>query len=931
MTKVIQPSIAGGEISFAVGARVDLSKRAVAVEIAENIMPRFSGGASSRPGQRFVARVKDSTTAVRVIEFEFSTTQTYILELGNLYMRFHTNGAQILTGSTKTITGVTAASPAVVTSNAHGYSDGDEIYITGVVGMTQLNGRNLLIANKTTNTYELTDLDGVAVDSSTYTAYSSGGTTDEPYEIATPYVAADLFDIKYEQVADVMTIVHPTYQDRELVRVSNASWTLTEILYGPEQAAPTTLSVTANTTGAVVDRYVVTSNNLETFEESQRAIAATLGTITAITKADPAEVTLNAHGLSDGDEVYIDSVGGMTQLNERRFVVANKTTNTFELTTLTGTNVDSTGYTTYTSAGEVYRAFFEITNGAVTRDNTITWAAAVNAESYNVYRQDNGIYGFVGRTELLTFTDDNIEPDTGDTPPRFRDPFELGAGYYPSTVGYFKQRKIYASSNTYPNRFWMTQIGNFYNFAVSSPARDDDAIIATIASRRINDIEHIVPLSSLIVLTGGGEYLVTGIDDKITPSGIEVKPQSYYGSTALRPIVAGKVALFESPGGFIRDLQYDFAGDTYAGQDVTVLARHLFDDTTLVDWDYASAPYSMAWAVRDDGVLLSLTYVPDQEVYAWARHSTFGNYESVAVVREGTADIPYFVVERKINGNTVKFIERQDPHRFTELSDAMCVDAGLSLDSPITISGYTTADPVVVTAPSHGLSNGDVVDINGVKSVDLSVTRGERISTEINGEGYTIANVTTNTFELQSEAVDVDGSGFAVYSSAGEVREAVTTVSGLWHLEGQTVVAAANGYAETGLTVTNGAITLSAAASRVHVGLGYICRLKTLPIAVYTDKSQSSAVGTAKVVTRLTVQVERTMGMWTGPSEDLMREAKFGLPSAYGQALDMIQDDIDVTLKSDWKKRGGQVVIEQRSPLPLTILALIPDVTRGGN
>jgi len=475
----------------------------------------------------------------------------------------------------------------------------------------------------------------------------------------------------------------------------------------------------------------------------------------------------------------------------------------------------------------------------------------------------------------------------------------------------------------------MTQIGHYNNLSRRIPLQDDDAIIGSIAARRINSIRHIVPLSDLIILTDGGEYRVFSAVGVITPSSINVKPQSYYGSTILRPIVAGSVGLFQTPGQFVREFSYDFAEDKFVGQDVTVLARHLFENSTLVDWDFAQSPYHVAWAIRDDGMALAFTYMRDEQVYAWTRAVTNGNYKSVCTVREGDYDIPYFIVERDVNGTTKKFVERQDERNFEVASDAFCVDSGLTLDSPITITGFTNADPVVVTAASHGLSNGDTVDISGVFTEDTSETKGESLDTDINGTGWTVANVTTNTFELQNAGSNVDGTGWAVYSSGGEVRKAVTTVGGLWHLEGATVVAAANGYAETGLTVTDGSVTLGSPASRIHVGLGYKCQMKTLPISTYAEGGETSQ-GRAKNIHRLTVQVDRTLGMWTGPDEDNMREAKFGLPALYGQPPDLRTEDFDVTLKGDWDKRR-KIVIEQRAPLPMTILALIPDVIGGGN
>lgn len=928
MAKLIQPSFAGGEVSPSVAARVDLSKRAVAVERAENFFVRVTGGMESRPGLQFIAEAK-TTGTTRIIPFEFNTEQTYILEVGDQYMRFYTYGGQILSGGS-------------------------------------------------------------------------------PYEIATPYVAADLFALDFAQSGDVMTIVHPNYAPRELVRITNTNWTLTEISFAPSQSAPTALALTNNytqsggisgitqanpavvtstshglATGAEIEitgvvgmtevngntyritaidadtfrlegtdstgftaytsggtwtvsgdllKYKVTANNRDTFEESLSALSSSTLTITGITQADPAVITLSAaHTLEYGDEIYIESVVGMTQLNGRRFLVLDApSSTTIEIMSTSRAPIDSTGYGAYVSGGSVRTAFVTAVATAQAWDNTITWAAAADADTYNVYRADeSGLYGFIGRTDSLTFTDDFIEADTGDTAPLAANPFEEGAGFWPSTTGFFQQRQIYANSDAFPNRFWMTQTGVFYNFATSTPLRDDDAIIATLAARRINEIRHIIPLSDLVILTTGAEFRVKGQGDAaFTPSTINIKPQSYYGSTALRPIVAGDVALYMAPGNFIRELSYEFATDKFTGRDITVLARHLLDYNDIVDWDFAPSPYDLIWLVRDDGTALVLTYQNEQEVYAWTRATTLGDFKSVAVVREGDKDIAYFVVRRTINGTVKQFIERLDEREFDDLQDAFCVDAGLSLDVPITITNMTAADPVVVTAPAHGLSNGDIVDISDVLEVSSNNTRREVASADYTGTGFIVANATTNTFELNLNGSGYDGSGFAAYSSGGVARKAVTTLSGLSHLEGAEVVAAVNGYAETGLVVSGGSVTLSTPASRVHIGLPYTCQMITLPISTYGG---SNTVDKRTMnINRLTVQVERTMGMWTGPSTDLMREAKFGLPSAYGQPLPMVTEDVNVTLKGDWSKEK-QVVIEQRSPLPITILAVAPDVAVGGN
>ena len=249
MTKVIQANFAGGEVSDAVAARVDIDKYKTSVYKAENVFVQVHGGLSSRTGLQFIAEAKTPANTVRLIPFEFNTTQTYILEFGHQYMRVYKDGGQVLSTSvTDSINGITVANPAVLTCTGHPFADGDDVYISGIVGMTQLNQRTFRVSNKDTNTFRINDFDGTAISSAAYTAYSSGGTVSKVFEIATPYAAADLFDIKYVQTADVMTLTHPTYEQRNLTRTGHDAWTLSVIEFQPEQAFPTGIGVTVNST-----------------------------------------------------------------------------------------------------------------------------------------------------------------------------------------------------------------------------------------------------------------------------------------------------------------------------------------------------------------------------------------------------------------------------------------------------------------------------------------------------------------------------------------------------------------------------------------------------------------------------------------------------------------------------------------------------------
>ena len=231
----------GGELSPRLDGRNDLNKYSSGCKTLENMIIYPHGSAARRSGSRFIAEVKSSAAKTRLIPFEFSTTQTYMMEFGNQYIRFYKDNGQILEGD-KTISGATQANPVVITATSHGYSNGDEISITSVAGMTELNNKRYLVANKTTNTFEITNVDGTNINGTSFTAYTSGGVANRVYEISTPYLTAELFDIKYAQSADVMYITHPNHEVEKLSRTGHTSWTLSDVDFtkGPMQDANTT-------------------------------------------------------------------------------------------------------------------------------------------------------------------------------------------------------------------------------------------------------------------------------------------------------------------------------------------------------------------------------------------------------------------------------------------------------------------------------------------------------------------------------------------------------------------------------------------------------------------------------------------------------------------------------------------------------------------
>lgn len=224
-------SFTAGEISPRLEGRVSIEKYREGLADLTNMVVMPHGGVQRRPGTEFLGEVKNSSVKTRLIPFQFKTSDTYILEFGHQVMRVYRNGLQVLDGTPTNITGVTQANPGVVTAAAHGFSDGDEIYIDGIVGMAELNNRNFKVANATTDTFTLQCLFGNDIDTTSLTAYTSGGTVDRIYEIATPYDEADLFGLRYAQSADTMYIVHPGYDVRILSRAGSAAWTLATAVF----------------------------------------------------------------------------------------------------------------------------------------------------------------------------------------------------------------------------------------------------------------------------------------------------------------------------------------------------------------------------------------------------------------------------------------------------------------------------------------------------------------------------------------------------------------------------------------------------------------------------------------------------------------------------------------------------------------------------
>ena len=239
---ISQKSFTGGEWSPSLEPRTDLAKYATATNTMLNFFPHAHGGTSNRPGLEYIGNLKNHTKVGRLVPFQFSVVQSYILVFEDLLIRFIKDGG-VITETAQNITGITKANPAVLTySGADTYSNGDRVIVSGVLGMVEVNNREFTVANVNTgaNTFELS-----GVNSTSYTTYSSGGTVAKIVQVTSPYVEADIPLLKFKQSADTIYITHPSYARRKLTRSSHTAWTLSTITAGSSQAAPTGLTTTA--------------------------------------------------------------------------------------------------------------------------------------------------------------------------------------------------------------------------------------------------------------------------------------------------------------------------------------------------------------------------------------------------------------------------------------------------------------------------------------------------------------------------------------------------------------------------------------------------------------------------------------------------------------------------------------------------------------
>jgi hypothetical protein len=565
--------------------------------------------------------------------FQFSVTTTFVLEVGEEYIKFYTNGAPVMIGP-------------------------------------------------------------------------------DPYGIATPYQEADLRDLKYKQINDVLYIVHPLYAWRKLSRSADTDWFLEEVV--PMQPPTLDENITNITifpsalSGAV---NLVASDPL--FQAGHVGSYWRIGHLresayiekflsTDVTSQDLrilGAYAVRTYGVWDG-ELQLQRIGLDWATSGASYEVVRKWTSRSDR------NIDAEGtadvdalyrlvYTAY-SAGSDNRVVLEAVEAviyAVVKITSVTNSTAAACQTLTDFESTNG----TTRWQEAAFSD-------------YRG--------HPRTVELHQQRLMLGGTLFQPQTVYGSVIGDFENHARGT--NDDAAVVFTLGDVQANAINWMVSQNSdLLIGTLAAEWKVSTSSaiKAFTPTTIQANKQSTYGSEYIAAeVVDGVILYVQRKGRKIRELVYSYDTDKFVSADLTLLAEHI-SEGGLLQVAVQTEPLPILWAVTGNGALIALTYARDQQVVGWHRHPTDGLVESVTTIfgEDNADDEVWIIVHRVVDGDDVRFVERIDPTYWTAKEDAYFVDAGIT---------WTGSAATVIPGLDH--LEGRLVDAlaNGTVYQGLLVTAG---------------------------------------------------------------------------------------------------------------------------------------------------------------------------------------------------------------
>lgn len=875
--RLYQQSFNGGEIADSMFSRVTDSKYQSGLAKCRNFLVEPQGPIVSRPGFQRVLEVKDPSKPPRLIPFAFSADQTMVLELGEKYIRFHTQGQTLLDDDGDPyevetpylyddIEGIHYVQSADIVTLVHPSHAPRELrrygatdwrlsvisFSSELAAPTNVNAVqtiNSSVTNKEDYTREYA-VTALKADGSQESERSESCSVkcnpygDGAYNTVTwdQVEGAGLYRI-YRNVGGVWAYIGQT--EATTIRDENISpdASITPPLYDdPFHMAKGIESVTVTNGGSGYGQTGKIIAVAKTGAHRQRYADSNAGAAHDNTWTDT--MPFAVMWKDDGRVCQVLASSGAGAVVKAKMHSAKPGNATVSY--LDDLYVEEGGDGYPVSGTQVKHSLFS-TRGYGDEFTVDATVLPSRPTAYVVDPTGTGCELTVNINSAGQVTDIQVvRPGSGYTDPTVV--IEAGGsggsgatatatvgttGDYPGGVSYFEGRRWFGGTYNRPNYLWATKSGTESNMGYSLPSQDDDRISASVVARNADRIEHIIPLARMIFLTASAEWLATTKNsDVITQKSLSVNTQSYFGSSPVQPVIVGSTLIYAaSRGGHLRECGYSYEAGGYVTADLCLRAPHLFDNLTIKDLSYGKAPYPMVWAVSSDGRLIALTYVPEQQVGAFSTVETSGEFLSCTVVAEGDEDILYAVIRRNINGVSKVFVERMHERQYTKLEDCVYLDCS-------------------------------------------GTYRGE----------------------------------------------AKAEISGLTWLEGMEVSILADGSVEPSQVVTNGKITLEAPASVVHVGLPYTCDAQTLPLAMAL---QDGSFGTShkKNVISMVFRVVNSSGLKAGPTFDSLTEyPPRGMESA-GSPPEPLTTEIEVRVNAKWQATG-QCCIRQDNPLPAKIIGM---------
>ncbi|TSA28581.1 hypothetical protein D4R71_00315 [bacterium] len=613
-------------------------------------------------------------------------------------------------------------SQALTATTSFGSSDVGDVAGTLRIGFDEVNTAFL-----SGNLDEIRVSKGVARHTADFTAPIAAYTTGTIYEVVTPYAEDDLCDIQYTQSADVLYLTHPDYAPRQLERAGATNWSIPLYDYqnGPFQLANTdtadylkisavsgddkTLTATGWTFNAL---HVGALFRLRHYIEGQAVTAAldaknevtsgvtcggTWRLITHGTWTGTIRIEKSSTGAFGGEETMLREFSSADDFNANTYGTKDMSDYALPFYVRIKMTARASGICNVNLSGDPY--YHE---GIV----KITAVAAGGATATaDVIRTCGAI------TDTIDWSESSWSDYRG----------------WPAIVEFHPEdRLVFGNTHTEPYTYWMTRTGSYLDFSRSSPLQDDDGISSPLPGRKVNGINGLIPLSEMIALTLSNEVSIRSTAGPLTPTTAWNKIHGWEGSYGVKPVVVGNRAIYvQSTGTIVRDLGFDLSQESFVGADLTIFSNHLFLRHIITEIAYQQNPDRIVWAIRDDGKLLSMTYMREQEVVAWSWHDTNDGtdlFESVCTIRGSGYDEVWVAVNR----NGTRYIERMVQRMAsTVLEDQFFVDCGTIYEAgpSLTVTGLTHLASKAVSVLADGVVvSGKTVSAAGVLTLDTAAT-----------------------------------------------------------------------------------------------------------------------------------------------------------------------------------------------------------------